>query len=60
MPLIGVWYFLRAIADGSGDGQADRAVFGTLGLATAVALYVWNSGLREGRTGASLGKQWAG
>lgn len=60
VPLIGVWYFLRAIADGSGDGQADRAVFGTLGLATAVALYVWNSGLREGRAGASLGKQWAG
>ena len=60
VPLIGVWYFLRAIADGSGDGQADRAVFGALGLATAVALYVWNSGLREGRTGASLGKQWAG
>lgn len=63
VPLLGAWYFLRAIADGSGSvggGQADRAVFGTLGVATAVALYVWNTGFREGRAGASIGKQWAG
>ena len=49
-----------ALGDAHGGGQADRLVFGTAAVLAAAAMLWWNRGLREGRTGRSLGKQWLG
>mgnify|MGYP003291059537 CR=1 FL=1 len=48
------------LGDAHGGGQADRIVFGTAAVLIAAAVLWWNRGLREGRTGQSLGKQWLG
>ncbi|WP_084436495.1 iron chelate uptake ABC transporter family permease subunit [Aldersonia kunmingensis] len=59
-PLLCGWYFLAAINDGSGSNQADQVVFGGLALAASAGLLVWNRGVREGRTGTTVGKSWLG
>ncbi|MFD3811058.1 iron chelate uptake ABC transporter family permease subunit [Rhodococcus sp. NPDC058639] len=48
------------LGDAHGGGQADRIVFGTAAVLIAGTVLWWNRGLREGRTGQSLGKQWLG
>lgn len=52
-----VVYSLR---DDNGGGEADRLVFGAFTVAITVATYVWNFGFRQGRQGASTGKNWCG
>nr|WP_305095241.1 iron ABC transporter permease [Prescottella sp. R16] len=60
LPLVVGWYLVASLADANGGGQADRLVFGGAAVAVAAGLAVWNHGFREGRTGASVGKGWAG
>jgi iron complex transport system permease protein len=59
-PLLCGWYFLAAIEDGPGSNQADQVVFGGLALAASAGLLIWNRGVREGRTGTTVGKSWFG
>ncbi|TXG92707.1 iron ABC transporter permease [Rhodococcus rhodnii] len=59
-PVVLGWLVVDSLRDANGGGQADRWIFGAVALVTAVALAVWNLGLRVGGTGQSTGMRWAG
>lgn len=60
IPLLIGWVVVDSLRDANGGGQMDRVVFGAVALTASLALLVWNRGMREGRTGQSLGKDWLG
>lgn len=47
---------VRSLADDNGGGQVDRVVFAAISVLAAVAVLVWNRGVRDGRAGQSVGK----
>ncbi|NLV80067.1 MAG: iron ABC transporter permease [Rhodococcus sp.] len=57
--LIGV-LLVDTLGEANGGGQTDRLVFGGAAALVAAGFLLWNRGIREGRTGTSLGKQWTG
>ncbi len=59
LPLVIGWIVVTSLRDGNG-GQTDRGVFAGVAVAAAVGIWVWNRGIREGTTGAGIGKQWLG
>ncbi|MFC4604336.1 iron chelate uptake ABC transporter family permease subunit [Rhodococcus kronopolitis] len=60
VPLLIGWAIVGSLSDGNGGGQMDRLVFGGVAAAVALGLLVFNHGVREGRTGQSVGKGWLG
>ncbi|MFH5209844.1 FecCD family ABC transporter permease [Antrihabitans sp. NCIMB 15449] len=54
-PLVIGFLIVQALRVDNG-GTADRAVFGSIALLSAGALFVWNRGFRDGDAGQSLGK----
>ena len=60
LPILVGTLIVYSLRDDNGGGEADRFVFGAFTVAIAVATYVWNFGYRQGRQGASAGKQWCG
>ncbi|MGW5072717.1 FecCD family ABC transporter permease [Rhodococcus sp. NPDC004095] len=58
LPLVIGWFIVDSLRDANGGGQMDRVVFGVVAVAVAAGLLVWNRGVREGTTGAGLGKTW--
>lgn len=55
VPLLVGWIVVDALREGRG-GQADRIVFAATAVTAAAGLWVWNRGVHEGNTGASIGK----
>lgn len=60
LPLVIGWYLVDSLRDDNGGGQMDRIVFGGVAVVVAIAVLVWNRGVREGTTGAGVGKSWLG
>ncbi|MFF0813592.1 FecCD family ABC transporter permease [Rhodococcus sp. NPDC003318] len=60
VPLVIGWYIVDSLRDDNGGGQMDRIVFGVVAVVVAATLLVWNRGVREGTTGAGVGKNWLG
>lgn len=57
LPLLIGAIVVLSLRDASGGGQIDRFVFGGLAVVVTVGVVVWNRGLRDGRSGQSVGKQ---
>ncbi|WP_084606246.1 iron chelate uptake ABC transporter family permease subunit [Agreia bicolorata] len=51
---------VASLSDLRGGGSADRFVFGSVAVLASIAVLVGNLGVKQGRTGATVGKQWCG
>lgn len=60
LPLLIGWAIVDSLSNENGGGPTDRAVFGGAAVAVALGLLIWNRGFREGRSGQSAAKGWAG
>ena len=60
LPLIIGGLIVHSLRDVNGGGQTDRVVFGGFAVAVALATFVWNFGVAQGRRGESIGKACVG